>query len=63
MFIEVTLFYSQEKIMLNTTYIEYFCESRNTLTGTEIWINADSDDEPYEVSESYLDICHMLGLK
>jgi hypothetical protein len=63
MFIEVTLFYNQKKIMLNTTYIEQFSESRETLTGTEIWIATDPDSEPYEVSESYLDICHMLGLK
>jgi hypothetical protein len=63
MFIEVTLFYSQKKVMLNATYIEQFSESRETLTGTEIWIVTDSGNEPYEVSESYLDICHMLGLK
>jgi len=63
MFIEVTLFHSQNKIMLNTAYIEQFGPSREILTGTEIWINADSDNEPYEVSESYLDICRMLGLK
>lgn len=63
MFIEVTLFYNQKKVMLNATYIEQFRESRETLTGTEIWIVTDSGNEPYEVSESYLDICHMLGLK
>lgn len=63
MFIEVTLFYTQKKAMLNATYIEQFIESRETLTGTEIWMATDPSDEPYLVRESYLDICHMLGLK